>query len=113
MLDGAHVVTMDAQRTEHASGHVVVQDGRVVAVAAGPAPDDVRREAGRVVHATGCVVTPGFVNTHQHLYQWATRGHAVDLTLFEWLVESPTRSGPASTRRWCGPRRPRRSAGWR
>jgi cytosine/adenosine deaminase-related metal-dependent hydrolase len=87
VLDGAHVVTMDAQRTEHASGHVAVQDGRVVAVAAGPAPDDVRREAGRVVHATGCVVTPGLVNTHQHLYQWATRGHAVDSTLFEWLVE--------------------------
>ena len=86
VLDGAHVVTMDAQRTEHVSGHVVVRDGRFVTVAPGRAPDDVRREAGRVVRATGCVVTPGFVNTHQHLYQWATRGHAVDSTLFEWLV---------------------------
>ena len=38
------------------------------------------------MHATGCLVTPGLVNTHQHLYQWATRGHAVDSTLFEWLV---------------------------
>jgi len=86
VLDGAHVVTMDAQRTEHVSGHVVVQDGRVLTVAAGRAPEDVRREAGRVVPATGCLVTPGFVNTHQHLYQWATRGEAVDATLFEWLV---------------------------
>ena len=86
VVDGASVVTMDAQRTEHAVGHVVVRDGRVVEVAAGRAPEGVRREADRVVHATGCVVTPGFVNTHQHLYQWATRGHAVDSTLFEWLV---------------------------
>ena len=35
---------------------------------------------------TGCVLTPGLVNTHQHLYQWATRGLAVDETLFEWLT---------------------------
>ncbi len=30
-------------------------------------------------------MTPGFVNTHQHLYQWVTRGLAVDDTLFGWL----------------------------
>jgi cytosine/adenosine deaminase-related metal-dependent hydrolase len=86
VVDGAAVVTMDAQRTEHPTGHVVVRDGRVAAVSPGRAPEDVRREADRVVDAAGCVVTPGFVNTHQHLYQWATRGQAVDSTLFEWLV---------------------------
>ena len=30
------VVTMDAQRTEHAVGHVVVRDGRVAEVGRGP-----------------------------------------------------------------------------
>jgi cytosine/adenosine deaminase-related metal-dependent hydrolase len=39
-----------------------------------------------VVDGTGCLLTPGLVNTHQHLYQWATRGLAVDATLFEWLT---------------------------
>ena len=34
----------------------------------------------------GCVATPGLVNPHHHLYQWATRGLAVDATLFEWLT---------------------------
>lgn len=87
VLDGAAVVTMDADRTEHATAYVMVADGRVVTVAAGRAPDDVRRSADRVVDATGCLVTPGFVNTHQHLYQWATRGHAADSTLFQWLTE--------------------------
>jgi cytosine/adenosine deaminase-related metal-dependent hydrolase len=86
VLDGATVVTMDAQRTEHAVGHVVVRDGRIAEVAAGRAPEGVRREADRVVHATGALVTPGFVNTHQHLYQWATRGLAADSTLFGWLT---------------------------
>jgi cytosine/adenosine deaminase-related metal-dependent hydrolase len=41
----------------------------------------------RVVDGRGCLLTPGLVNTHHHLYQWATRGYAVDATLFEWLTE--------------------------
>jgi len=87
VVDGATVVTVDATGTEHAVGHVVVDGNRVAVVGAGPAPDDVRRAADRVVDGTGCVLTPGLVNTHQHLYQWATRGLAVDSTLFEWLTE--------------------------
>src|SRR5690606_30916053 len=35
---------------------------------------------------TGCLATPGLVNTHHHLYQWATQGMAPEGTLFEWLV---------------------------
>jgi cytosine/adenosine deaminase-related metal-dependent hydrolase len=86
VIDGAAVVTMDAERTEHPSAYVVVRDGRIAGVAPGRAPDDVRDTADRVVHATGCLLTPGLVSTHQHLYQWATRGYAADATLFEWLT---------------------------
>lgn len=86
VIDGAAVVTMDATRTEHTTAYVVVRDDRVESVIEGRAPEDVRRGAGRVVEATGCLLTPGLVNTHQHLYQWSTRGHAVDSTLFEWLT---------------------------
>lgn len=86
VLDGAAVVTMDAARTEHVAAYVVVRDGLVEAVEPGRAPEQVRASADRVVHATGCLLTPGLVNTHQHLYQWATRGHAVDATLFQWLT---------------------------
>jgi cytosine/adenosine deaminase-related metal-dependent hydrolase len=87
VLDGAAVVTMDADRTEHATAYVVVRDGRVESVTPGRAPEDARRGADRVVHATGCLLTPGLVNTHHHLYQWATRGRAVDSTLFQWLTQ--------------------------
>ncbi len=86
VIDGAAVVTMDAARTEHTSAYVVVRDDRVESVTGGRAPDEVRQGAGRVVHATGCLLTPGLVNTHQHLYQWSTRGRAVDSTLFDWLT---------------------------
>jgi cytosine/adenosine deaminase-related metal-dependent hydrolase len=83
VIDGCHVVTMDDSRTEHESGHVVVEGNRVVAVGAGPAP---ATPGARVVDGSGCLLTPGLVNTHHHLYQWVTRGQAVDGTLFEWLT---------------------------
>jgi cytosine/adenosine deaminase-related metal-dependent hydrolase len=86
VIDSVTVCTVDAAGTEHPPGHVVVDGNRITVVGAGPAPDDVRRGADRVLDGSGCLLTPGLVNTHQHLYQWATRGLAVDATLFEWLT---------------------------
>ena len=83
IIEHAHVYTADAERHEHADGHVVCVDGVVAAVGGGPADPS---WSGRRVNARGCLVTPGLVNTHHHLYQWATRGFAVDGTLFEWLT---------------------------
>ncbi|WP_433506680.1 8-oxoguanine deaminase [Pseudonocardia halophobica] len=81
IIENAHVVTVTGE--EIAGGHVVVEDDRITAVGAGPAVD---RAGHDVVDARGGLLTPGFVNTHNHLYQWVTRGLAVDATLFEWLT---------------------------
>ena len=86
VLEGCAIATVDDARTEHADGHLVVQDGRIAAVGEGPAPAPWRERADRVVDARGKLATPGLVNCHHHLYQWATRGLATDATLFEWLV---------------------------
>jgi cytosine/adenosine deaminase-related metal-dependent hydrolase len=84
VIDGAAIATVDPERREFARGHLTVQDGRITAVGDGPAPD---RPGAERIDATGCLLTPGLVNTHHHLYQWATRGYATDGTLFEWLTE--------------------------
>ncbi|GAB2989398.1 8-oxoguanine deaminase [Amycolatopsis acidiphila] len=81
VLQNAAIATVDAEGTEYRDGHVVIEDERIVAVGEGRAEGDVHLDA------TGCLVTPGLVNTHHHLYQWATRGLAADSTLFQWLVE--------------------------
>ncbi len=86
VIEGAHVLTVDTAGTEHPGGHVVVTGDRVVAVGPGAAPEAVRRDADEVVDGSGCLLTPGLVNTHHHLYQWATRGLAVDAPLFDWLT---------------------------
>ena len=84
VIDGAQVVTMDADRRE-LTGHVVVEDNKIVAVGEGPWID-AAPESTRTIDGRGCLLTPGLVNTHNHLYQWVTRGLAADNTLFEWLT---------------------------
>ncbi|WP_432932320.1 8-oxoguanine deaminase [Microbispora sp. CA-135349] len=84
VIENAYVVPVVGE--EIPSGHVVVEDGLITAVGPGPAPY-AAGEAERV-DASGCLATPGLVNTHHHLYQWAAQGVTPDGTLFEWLVAS-------------------------
>ncbi|MEO5610119.1 MAG: 8-oxoguanine deaminase [Ornithinibacter sp.] len=86
IIEHAHLLTMDPERSELPDGHVAVEGNRLVSVGPGPAPEELRSRAERVIDGTGCLLTPGLVNTHHHLYQWATRGMAVDSTLFQWLT---------------------------
>ena len=83
VIEGCGVVTMDPARQEIGSGHVVVEGNRIVVVGEGPAAG---YDGARRVDGTGCLLTPGLVNTHHHLYQWVTRGLAADDTLFDWLT---------------------------
>jgi cytosine/adenosine deaminase-related metal-dependent hydrolase len=75
-----HIVTMDGEGSELAGGWVLVEDGLVSAVGDGAAP-----EADELVDLSGCLVTPGLVNTHHHLYQTLTRTRAQQADLFTWL----------------------------
>jgi cytosine/adenosine deaminase-related metal-dependent hydrolase len=86
VIEGGVVATMDGVRAEHAPGHLVMRDGLIEAVGPGPAPPVDRATSVERVDARGCLVTPGLVNTHHHLYQWVTRGLAVDDGLFGWLT---------------------------
>ncbi len=89
--NAAPLVTMDSERRVLADGWVAARDGMIVAVGSGPAPaeiDGVPRERWARHDAGGCVVLPGLVNTHHHLYQTRTRAWpgAVDAELFDWLT---------------------------
>ncbi|MEP6695371.1 MAG: 8-oxoguanine deaminase [Pseudonocardiales bacterium] len=84
VLDGCAIATMDADCTEHTTGHITIDGPRITTVAAGRAPRGI--EGARYVDGTGCLATPGLISTHHHLYQWVTRGMALDSTLFDWLV---------------------------
>ncbi len=74
------LVTMDDTRREIPGG-IFVRDGVIAAIG------EVPETADTVVDAAGCVVTPGLVNTHHHLYQTMTRAvpGGQDALLFGWL----------------------------
>lgn len=76
------VATLDAARRELDDGWVAITDGFVSAVGTGDPPP-----ARLVLDATDCLVTPGLVNTHHHLFQNLTRAFApmTDKPLFGWL----------------------------
>jgi cytosine/adenosine deaminase-related metal-dependent hydrolase len=85
VIENAAIATVDGAGREYARGHLVAVDGRIAAVGEGPAPAGYTRGDLRRVDGRGCLLTPGLVNTHHHLYQWATRGYAADDGLFDWL----------------------------
>ena len=81
--DALVVATMDDTRREIAGGWVAVTNGKISGVGtAGSEP-----EARDVIDATGCLVTPGLINTHHHLYQNLTRAFPpmTNAPLFGWL----------------------------
>lgn len=85
LLRHADVVhTCDDGRTSIRDGYVHVRDGRIAAVGREPAPAlDVDEE----ISVAGCLVTPGLVNVHHHLFQTLTRAVplATRSSIVDWL----------------------------
>ena len=73
---------MDPTRRELADCDLLLKDGVIAQIGQNIVAPDVQ-----VVFAHGCVVTPGLVNTHHHLYQSLTRTvpGGQDALLFGWL----------------------------
>jgi len=85
------LVTMDGARREIEQGAVLIRDKRIEAVGSSA---ELRAhlaaqnlQADRCIDASGCIVIPGLVNCHHHLYQTLTRsiGTAEGKSLFDWL----------------------------
>ncbi|GHF32746.1 8-oxoguanine deaminase [Seohaeicola zhoushanensis] len=76
-----NILTMDDDRRELHGADILIRGGVIAAIGSGLA------SAGEVVNAAGCVLTPGLVNTHHHLYQTLTRAvpGGQDALLFGWL----------------------------
>ena len=76
------VATVDAERRELAGGWVSITGNLIEAVGVGAEP-----AAAEVIDASDCLVTPGLVNTHHHMYQNLTRAYPpmTDKPLFGWL----------------------------
>ena len=76
LIRGGHVLTMDPELGDLYGGDVLIEDGRIAAVAASLDADDVD-----IVDAAECIVIPGFVDSHRHTWETVIRGIAPDVSL--------------------------------
>ena len=85
IIDGDHVLTMDADRSIIRNGAVAINNGVIIAV--GTAADiHAQYSAKETLAGTNRVVLPGLVNGHSHAAMTLLRGLADDLALMDWLT---------------------------
>ncbi|WP_300342581.1 amidohydrolase family protein [Nesterenkonia sp.] len=82
LFTNATVLTMDAERSVLTGADVLVVGDRIEAVGR----DVQAPEHGQVIDASGGILTPGFVDTHRHMWQTAMRGYGADWTLTQYFV---------------------------
>jgi 5-methylthioadenosine/S-adenosylhomocysteine deaminase len=80
LISGGYVLTVDDEIGELERGDVLIEDGRIAAVG-----EDLRSADAEVLTATGCVVMPGFIDTHRHTWQTPFRGICADWTLGDYF----------------------------
>lgn len=102
LLKNAIVVTVNPQRDVFFEGAVLFGDGRLAYVGPMSELDAALEQRGlaegeanhlEVIDVSGKVLFPGFINTHNHLYQTMLKGCGDDLALADWLA---TMTFPAS-----------------
>ena len=71
LITNGQLVTLDENNRFVVNGSVYIENGRIVEVGESSA---IRRKAERSIDARGCIVMPGLINTHHHLYSTFARG---------------------------------------
>ena len=93
LLTHANLITQNDQRTVIEDGALAVKDGIIVAL--GPAADlQALFQPRKLLDAGGKWAIPGFINTHNHLFQVFMRGLGKDLPFLESMVASISKLMP-------------------
>ena len=80
LIEGGRILSFDPAVGDLETGTVLVEDGRIADV--GPRVEAADAER---LDASGCVVMPGFVDTHRHTWQTALRALCADWTLSDYF----------------------------
>ncbi len=98
VVEHAAILTCDQEDRYLSRGCLVIEDGRIVGLQeasdgspGAPVPPPWDGTVQRV-DASGCIVIPGLINSHTHLWLSLLRGSSDDLTLFPWLRHLGPRS---------------------
>ena len=88
IISGGTLLTMSAGMEIIENCFVGIKNGMVVATGKNTDNRSITFSAEEIIDASGCIVIPGFVNTHTHLPMVCFRGMADDLPLMDWLTKN-------------------------
>ncbi|KAK4939291.1 hypothetical protein LTR10_020380 [Elasticomyces elasticus] len=81
LIKNATVISVDDTIGIQMNSDILVQDGLIKDIG----PNLISRHNGEVFDATDCIVSPGFVDTHHHMWQQLIRGVTTDWSLANYL----------------------------
>jgi 5-methylthioadenosine/S-adenosylhomocysteine deaminase len=82
LIRGGTVLSMDSAVGDLPTGDVLVENGKIKAVA-----PQVQASNAQVVDARGMIVMPGFIDTHRHMWQGLLRNIGPDDLLGDYLTK--------------------------
>ncbi len=89
LIENGLVVTGDERETIYERGQIRVSDGVITSIG----PDDKYASAEQTIDASGCVIIPGLITAHTHLYGILLRGASLN-------IEPPTDFAQVLQRVW-------------
>ncbi|HEX6232730.1 MAG TPA: amidohydrolase family protein [Jiangellaceae bacterium] len=81
LIRGGHVLSMNPDIGDLATGDVLIENGKIAAVQPSIEAD------AEVIDAAGRIVIPGFIDSHRHTWETAIRNSAPNSTLDDYFVE--------------------------
>lgn len=79
LIRGASIVSMDPAIGDLPRGDILIVNDRIAEVAPSIEAGD-----AEIVNAAGMIASPGFVDTHRHVWQTQLKGVAIDWSLFDY-----------------------------
>ncbi|NMC78902.1 MAG: 8-oxoguanine deaminase, partial [Chloroflexi bacterium] len=79
LINGATIVTMDPSRRVLLDSQITVDGGKIVEIG-----KNLNYPARKVLDAGKCVVMPGLINGHSHVYQALIEGIGYDMHFDPW-----------------------------
>jgi 5-methylthioadenosine/S-adenosylhomocysteine deaminase len=79
LIKNGVIITMDPKHQVIEDGDIAIDGGKIVEIG-----KNLAYEAKKFLSAKGCVITPGFINGHSHVYQSLIEGIGYDMHFDPW-----------------------------
>ncbi|HBF5309042.1 TPA: amidohydrolase [Clostridioides difficile] len=85
LIKNAIIVTVNKEREVIFDGALVVKDNKIADIGNSKEIESKYTDVKKIIDAKGKVLFPGFINTHNHLFQTLLKGLGDDMVLKDWL----------------------------